>query len=111
VQLDHADASNGQLLYLAGSHHHAAQQLTGTGLDDLPVVPVETEPGDVTVHFGHTLHAAPPPSSPTAGRKALYFGYHTPRAFDLIGAGQSYNDVLVARDAGRVKSVDEVVAG
>ena len=111
VQLDHADAANGQLLYLAGSHHHAAQQLSGDGLDGLPVIAVETEPGDVTVHFGHTLHAAPPPASSTAGRKALYFGYHTPEAFDVIGPGQSYNDVLVARDAGRVKSVDEVVAG
>jgi hypothetical protein len=111
VQLDHADAANGQLLYLAGSHHHAAQQLSGADLDGLPVIAVETDPGDVTVHFGHTLHAGPPPGSPTAGRKALYFGYHTPETFDRIGPGQSYNDVLVARDAGRVKSVDEVVAG
>jgi ectoine hydroxylase-related dioxygenase (phytanoyl-CoA dioxygenase family) len=109
VQLDHANAANGQLLYLAGSHHHAAQQVTD--VDGLPVVGVETEPGDVTVHFGHTLHAAPPPSSPTAGRKALYFGYHTPEAFKAIGPGQSYNDVLVQRDDGRVKSVDEVVGG
>jgi ectoine hydroxylase-related dioxygenase (phytanoyl-CoA dioxygenase family) len=111
VQLDHADAANGQLLYLAGSHHHASQQLMAADLEDLPVVAVETEPGDVTVHFGHTLHSAPPPTSPTAGRKALYFGYHTPQAFDLIGPDQSYNDVLMARDAGRVKSVEEVVAG
>jgi ectoine hydroxylase-related dioxygenase (phytanoyl-CoA dioxygenase family) len=109
VQLDRADAANGQLLYLAGSQNHAAQQLTAAGLDGLPVMAVETEPGDVTVHFGHTLHAAPPPTSPTAGRKALYFGYHTPEAFDVIGPGESYNDVLVGRDAGRVKSVDEVV--
>jgi ectoine hydroxylase-related dioxygenase (phytanoyl-CoA dioxygenase family) len=111
VQLDHADSANGQLLYLAGSHYHAAQQLSGAGLDGFPVIAIETEPGDVTVHFGHTLHAAPPPASPTAGRKALYFGYHTPEVFDVIGPGQSYNDVLVARDAGRVKSVDEVVTG
>jgi ectoine hydroxylase-related dioxygenase (phytanoyl-CoA dioxygenase family) len=111
VQLDHADAANGQLLYLAGSHHHAAQQLTSAETDDLPVVAVETEPGDVTVHFGHTLHAAPPPVSLTAGRKALYVGYHTAEAFDVVGPGQSYNDVLVARDAGRVKSPDEVAAG
>jgi ectoine hydroxylase-related dioxygenase (phytanoyl-CoA dioxygenase family) len=111
VQLDHADAANGQLLYLAGSHHHASQQLMAADLEDLPVVAVETEPGDVTVHFGHTLHSAPPPTSPTAGRKALYFGYHTPQAFDVIGPDQSYNDVLMARDAGRVKSVEEVVAG
>jgi ectoine hydroxylase-related dioxygenase (phytanoyl-CoA dioxygenase family) len=111
IQLDRADADNGQLHFLAGSHLHAAQQGLPIGIDERPVVAVEAEPGDVTVHFGHTLHAAPPPASATAGRKSLYVGFHVPAAFDAVGPGQSYNDVLVTRDAGRVKSVDEVVAG
>jgi ectoine hydroxylase-related dioxygenase (phytanoyl-CoA dioxygenase family) len=111
IQLDRADADNGQLHFLAGSHRHAAQQGPPLGLDDAPVVAVDADPGDVTVHFGHTLHAAPPPASPTAGRKAMYLGYHVPAAFAAVGPGQSYNDVLVSRDGGRVKSVDEVVAG
>ena len=110
IQLDRADAENGQLHFLAGSHHHAAQQ-TLPSLDDLPTLAVDAEPGDVTVHFSHVLHAAPAPSSPTAGRKALYVGFHLPEAFDVVGAGEAYNDVLVKRDAGRVKSPDEVMAG
>jgi hypothetical protein len=110
VQLDRADAANGQLHFLAGSHHHAAQQAPPPGAG-APVVAVDASPGDVTVHFGHTLHAAPPPTSPTAGRKALYIGYHLPPVLEVVGPGQSYNDVLVSRDGGRVKSVDEVVAG
>ena len=111
IQLDRADAGNGQLMFLAGSHRHAAQQSLPLGLGDLPIVAVDADPGDVTVHFGHTLHAAPPPSSSTAGRKALYVGYHHAEAFDVVGPGESYNDVLVSRDGGRVKSVDEVVSG
>ncbi|HVM64466.1 MAG TPA: phytanoyl-CoA dioxygenase family protein [Acidimicrobiales bacterium] len=110
LQLDRADAANGQLHFLAGSHHHAAQQGPPPG-EGAPVVAVDAAPGDVTVHFGHTLHAAPPPTSPTAGRKALYIGYHLPPVLDVVGPGRSYNDVLVSRDGGRVKSVDEVVAG
>ncbi len=106
IQLDRANAENGQLHFLAGSHHHAAQQ-TLPPLDDLPTVAVDAEPGDVTVHFSHVLHAAPAPSSPTAGRKAMYVGFHLPEAFDVVGAGEAYNDVLVKRDAGRVKSPDE----
>ncbi len=39
IQLDRADAQNGQLHFLAGSHHHAAQQ-TLPPLDDLPTVAV-----------------------------------------------------------------------
>ncbi len=110
IQLDRADAANGQLHFLAGSHHHAAQQVLPT-IDKLPALAVDTEPGDVTVHFSHVLHAAPPPSSPTAGRKALYVGFHLPKAFAVVGEGEAYNDVLVKRDAGRVKSPDEVMAG
>jgi hypothetical protein len=110
LQLDRADAANGQLHFLAGSHHHAAQQ-SPPSLPDLPVVAVDANPGDVTVHYSHVLHAAPAPSSPTASRKALYVGFHLPKAFAVVGAGEAYNDVLVKRDAGRVKSPEEVVAG
>jgi hypothetical protein len=110
LQLDRADAGNGQLHFLAGSHHHAAQQ-SPPSLPDLPVVAVDADPGDVTVHYSHVLHAAPAPSSPTASRKALYVGFHLPKAFAVVGAGEAYNDVLVKRDAGRVKSPEEVVAG
>jgi ectoine hydroxylase-related dioxygenase (phytanoyl-CoA dioxygenase family) len=74
-------------------------------------VAVDANPGDVTVHYSHVLHAAPAPSSPTASRKALYVGFHLPKAFAVVGAGEAYNDVLVKRDAGRVKSPEEVVAG
>ena len=110
IQLDRADAANGQLHFLAGSHHHAAQQ-TVPALKDLPALAIDADPGDVTVHYSHVLHAAPAPSSPTAGRKALYVGFHLPKAFAVVGEGEAYNDVLVKRDAGRVKSPDEVVAG
>ncbi len=109
IQLDQADAQNGQLHFLAGSHHHAAQQAP-PALDGVPTVAVDAEPGDMTVHFSHVLHAAPPPSSPAAGRKALYVSFHSQAAFDVVGEGEAYNDVLVKRDAGRVKSPDELVA-
>ena len=74
----------------------------------LPAVAVDAQPGDVTVHFGHVMHAAPPPRSPTAGRKALYVGWHIAEAFELIGPEQGYNDVLFMQDGGRVLSVEEI---
>ncbi len=110
IQLDRADAENGQLHFLAGSHHHAAMQ-TLPSVDRPPTRAVDADPGDVTVHFSHVLHAAPPPSSPTAGRKALYVGFHLPKAFEVVGEGEAYNDVLVKRDAGRVRSPEEIMAG
>jgi len=111
VQLDEASAENGQLWFLAGSHHHAAQSLDMSQINGLPAVAVDAQPGDVTVHFGHVMHAAPPPSSPTANRKAVYVGFHVPELFDVIGPGQAYNDVLFTHGDGRVRSVEEASTG
>jgi len=95
VQLDHANAANGQLHILAGSHWHSTPPI---GPDDerrWPVVAIDTEPGDVTAHFSHVFHAAPPPSSPTAGRRAMYVTYVTDRVFETIPEGSGYNDVVL----------------
>ncbi len=107
IQLDGATAAAGQLLVLAGSHRGTSRLPAADELDGLPVVPLTTEPGDVTVHFGHTLHAAPPPTdAQTAGRRALYLSYVPPLTFEMIGPGQGYNDVLFTRDDGRIQHVD-----
>jgi ectoine hydroxylase-related dioxygenase (phytanoyl-CoA dioxygenase family) len=72
------------------------------------VVALTTEPGDVTVHFGHTLHAAPPPNDRDApGRRALYLSFVPPLTFEMVGPGQGYNDVLFTRSEGRVQHVDQ----
>ena len=92
IQLDAADAANGQLHFLAGSHHHSVGH---TIRDDWPVVAVDTEPGDATVHFGHVAHAAPPPTSPDAGRRAMYVTFVRDALFDAIPPGKGYNDVVL----------------
>jgi len=110
VQLDHANADNGQLHFLAGSHESSGAPPSPNSTDQ-PVIAIDAAPGDVTVHFGHVFHAAPPPLSPTAGRRALYVGGVKPELFDVIGAGQGYNDVLFEATAdGRIASVDERLA-
>ena len=73
------------------------------------VVAITTQVGDVTAHWGHTLHAAPPPTDRgAAGRRALYVSYVNPLTFEMVGPGQGYNDVLFTRDAGRVHHVAEL---
>ena len=110
VQLDHANANNGQLHFLAGSHESSGAAPTGKEAD-LPTVAIDTEPGDVTVHFGHVFHAAPPPLSPSAGRRAMYVTCVAPHLFEVIGHEQGYNDVLFdASPDGNIASVDERLA-
>ena len=109
IQLDSATPAVGQLLMIAGSHRGTSRLPVPREANGLPVVPLSTEPGDVTVHFGHTLHAAPPPTDPSAaGRRALYLTFVPPITFEMVGPGQGYNDVLFARDEGRIHHVDQL---
>jgi ectoine hydroxylase-related dioxygenase (phytanoyl-CoA dioxygenase family) len=109
IQLDPATAETGRLLMIPGSHRGTSRLPRPAEAERLPVAALSAEPGDVTVHFGHTLHAAPPPTDRHArGRRALYLTFVPPLTFEMVGEGQGYNDVLFARDAGRVKHVDQL---
>ncbi len=99
VQLDAATAASGRLLFLAGSWRASCHR-RDLERPDLPVVAVDTEPGDCTVHLGDVLHAAPPPTGSGPGRRALYVTFMPTRAFEVIPPGRSYNDMIRARVGG-----------
>jgi ectoine hydroxylase-related dioxygenase (phytanoyl-CoA dioxygenase family) len=108
IQLDAATADTGQLQMIPGSHRGTSRLPNAREAENHPVVALTTEPGDVTVHFGHTLHAAPPPHDPDAhGRQALYLTFVPPLTFEMVGPRQGYNDVLFTRSEGRVQHVDQ----
>jgi ectoine hydroxylase-related dioxygenase (phytanoyl-CoA dioxygenase family) len=108
IQLDAATAGAGQLEMIPGSHRGTSRLPNPREAARHPVVALTTEPGDVTVHFGHTLHAAPPPGDARAsGRRALYLSFVPPLTFAMVGPGQGYNDVLFTRSEGRVQHVDQ----
>ena len=109
IQLDAATAGTGQLHFLAGSQRSSCHPIR-PGDQASPVVAVDTEPGDVTVHDPHVLHAAPPPTGSGSGRRALYASFVRPETTAYVGAGRAYNDVLFEHDT-RVRSVEEVRSG
>jgi hypothetical protein len=103
IQLDPANAANGQLMLLAGSHRYAKHWIAWGEEGDLPVVALETQPGDLTVHYGDTMHSTPAPTADDAGRRALYYKFAEPKTFDFVPAHCHYNDALFGADAsGRV---------
>lgn len=105
IQLDHANPANGQLMVLAGSHRYANHWLAWGDEGDLPVVRIETEPGDVTLHFGDILHSTPPPTGPGAGRRALYYKFSEEKTFEWVPSGCHYNDALFHADkAGKISA-------
>jgi hypothetical protein len=103
VQLDHANPANGQLLVLAGSHRYTKHWIDWGDEGELPMVALETEPGDLTLHYGDTMHSTPPPTADGAGRRALYYKFAEPKTFDFVPAHCHYNDALFHADPeGRV---------
>lgn len=94
IQLDAATEATGRLHFVPGSWRYSCHR---SDLARAPVVAVDTEPGDVTAHFGDVMHAAPPPTGPGPGRRALYLTCMPERAYEAIPAGKSYNDVILAR--------------
>jgi hypothetical protein len=87
IQLDAASAETGQLHMLAGSHVGTAHMPRPDELDQLPIVAIDTEPGDVTLHYGHAFHAAPPPTGHGPMRRAMYWMYTPQAAVDLFPVG------------------------
>jgi hypothetical protein len=110
IQLDRASAEAGQLHFVAGSHRGSSHPLQPGEEDSAPVVAVDAEPGDVTVHFGDILHKAPPPTGAGPMRRALYVTFARPETIAFVGPGNGYNDVLFEHD-GQVHAPAELQAG
>jgi hypothetical protein len=73
ISVTAANATSGQLRVVAGSHRVAMPPLFASDESYLPVVPVPTETGDLTVHLSCTLHEAMPPLE--RERKVMYTGF------------------------------------
>lgn len=99
IQLDVADAVNGQLMVLAGSHRYTKHWMQWGQEGTLPVVRLETQPGDLTLHYGDTMHSTPPPTGANAGRRVLYYKFAEEKTFHFVPSGCHYNDALFRTDS------------
>ncbi len=101
VQLDAANAETGQVHFLPGSTNTAL--VGGRPQRDWQTFAIDTQPGDLTVHMGHTWHVAPPPTSAGPGRRAVYLSFHRPELSERLGPYEAYNDVLFRGGSGRIR--------
>lgn len=108
VQLAAANSGSSQLHVMAGSwgkaYHNRPEDITE---DRYPLVAIEAEPGDATVHYGCGLHAGPPPTG-AAPRRTLYLQHYHPRTFDLIGPYQGYNQIMPGYGEGEIPNIVEM---
>lgn len=108
VQLDAANAESSQLWMLAGSAGKVCHDRpSAEQLARLPVIALETEPGDATVHVTCTLHAGPPPTGPNS-RRTLYIPFYAPRIRELLGPLQGYQQLIPGWGSGTTPNEQEV---
>lgn len=109
LYLREATPESGELAMLPGSHR-AAYNAHDATIDPADYAAhFAAQPGDVSVHFGDTVHAAPPPTA--SGREhyriSAVVTFAHPRAHHHRGEG-SYNDVLHQRDDGQIEHLENV---
>lgn len=110
IQLDAANAQSSQLVMMAGSAGKICHDRPdAAALERLPVVALETEPGDATVHLTCALHAGPEPTGPNP-RRTLYVPAYNPRTHSLIGPLQGYQQVIPGWGGGDIPNETELQA-
>jgi len=93
IQLTGSSAATGNLQVVPGSHGKVLHYRWQDRLVDVPVVSIDTAPGDVTVHVQDVMHASPRPTG-AGHRRTMYVTLHPPALWDHIGPGQAFNDLV-----------------
>lgn len=93
IQITGSDAARGNLLVVPGSHGQTLHYDWKDRYPDAPIVAVDTEPGDVTLHIADVMHASPEPAG-RGWRRTMYVTFFPPALWDHVGPGQASNDLI-----------------
>lgn len=93
IQLTGSSAETGNLQIVPGSHGQTMHYRWEHKVDHVPIVEIDTRPGDVTVHVQDVMHASPKPTG-AGGRRTMYVTFYPPALWDHIGAGEAFNDLV-----------------
>ena len=92
IQLTGSNAETGNLQVVPGSHGQALKY-HWQDRTDVPVVSIDTAPGDVTVHIQDVMHASPRPTG-EGQRRTMYVTHYPSALWDHIGPGEALNDLV-----------------
>ena len=97
----------GELRMLPGSHEASLGFFEATDPRAPRGVGLAADPGDVSLHYGDIMHAAPPPTGAGPFRKCVLLSYARADAYNHRGE-TSYNDALLSREDGQVEHLARV---
>lgn len=107
INLTPGTAQAGQLRMLPGSWQSSFPFFEATDPQAPRGVPLDTEVGDVSLHYGDVMHASPPPTGDGPYRVSVLLGFTPPGAHHHRGEAH-YNDVLLSRDDGQIEHLQQV---
>jgi ectoine hydroxylase-related dioxygenase (phytanoyl-CoA dioxygenase family) len=107
IYLSDANDETGDLRMLPGSWQRACGFIDARHPDAPSGVGVNGRPGDVSLHYGDVMHAAPPPTGPGPYRTSVIMAFVKDGVRNHRGGG-SYNDVLLSRDDGQVEHLADL---
>jgi ectoine hydroxylase-related dioxygenase (phytanoyl-CoA dioxygenase family) len=110
IYLYDATPEQGCLQFLPGSHRFAYGFADAAAMDIPGAVTVPARAGDVTIHVGDVMHAAPPPLSDKGDfRQSVLLSFHPD--FTNHRGDRHYNDVLLGAEDGQVTHLQDKVDG
>lgn len=108
IYLTPASGETGELRMLPGSWRGSYGFFEAEDPRAPAGIALDARAGDVSLHYGDIMHAAPPPrGSQGPFRTSVLLGWSRPDAFNHRG-DESYNDVLLSRDDGQVEHLARV---
>ncbi len=93
IWLTGSDATTGNLQVVPGSHGQTLHYQWPQRLAGVPVVEIDTAPGDVTLHVQDVMHASPRPTG-GGGRRTMYVTHYPEKMWQHVPPGQAYNDIV-----------------
>ena len=93
IQITGSSAETGNLQVIPGSQGQTMHYQWERELGDVPVVSIDTSPGDVTVHVADVMHASPKPTG-AGGRRTMYVTFYPSKLWDHVGPGEAFNDLV-----------------
>jgi hypothetical protein len=103
-----ATPAAGSLQFLPGSHRYAFGFADAGEAPIRGAVTVPAEAGDVTVHIGDVMHAAPPPVADAGPfRQSVLLSFHRP--FRHHRGERHYNDALLGAEDGQISHLRNLV--
>lgn len=103
-----ATPESGCLQFLPGSHNYGCGFLDAASATIAGAVTVPARAGDITIHIGDVMHAAPPPRAAEGPfRQSVLLSFHPD--FKNHRGERHYNDVLLGAEDGQVSNLRDSV--